>query len=379
MRSASITHLTSQNLARPAHTGRPGQSDVPVVLSPAGLAHALVAYSASRVDLTRARAVLTDGVPRFGDLVLAAVTGVGQHARLENQHGRKAPLTEGVQVVAAYGTRYAPDQFEAVVPDDLGPCELVAAGGIAGRVLSQHAQVKDATRIEPIGILLDAGGRRLNTTDGAWFPTTPHSGVDPVVMLVTGSSMNSGKTTTGAMLCRGLRAAGFQVGAAKVTGTGAGNDMWAFHDNGARPVVDFTHAGYPSTWQVPLEELVRIYEQSVDHLAAAGCDVAVIEVADGIYQPETAALLRHPAVRARHDGILFAATDPLCATAGYGWLREQGFEPLAVTGVLSASVLGTREFTAVIDHPVWDSSALSDATRAAHLVRTLLERREAAG
>ncbi|MFC7404081.1 DUF1611 domain-containing protein [Georgenia alba] len=370
MRQASITDPRSDitaDLASPAHL---------VEIHPDDVTASLVAYTASRVDLTRTRAVLTEGVPRFGDLVLASVTSVGHHARLENVHGRKAPLVEGTRVVVAYGRRYAPDQFEAVVPEDLGPCQLVAAGGVAGRVLSRHARVRGATELEPVGLLVDPSGRRLNTTDGAWSPPAAPAGPGPVVVLVAGASMNSGKTTTGAMLCAGMRAAGLRVGAAKVTGTGAGNDLWAFRDSGAHHAVDFTHAGYPSTWQVPVEQLVEVFLQSLDHLAAAGCDVVVVEIADGLYQPETAALLRHPVVQARHDGLLFAATDPLCATAGLGWLRDNGLEALAVTGLLSASVLGTREFTTAVDHPVWDSAVLSDGGHAGQLHATLLERRK---
>jgi hypothetical protein len=44
-------------------------------------------------------------------------------------------------IIVAYGHRYAPDQFEAYVPEDLGPCHLVAGGGVAAR------EAERATRI----------------------------------------------------------------------------------------------------------------------------------------------------------------------------------------------------------------------------------------
>ena len=44
------------------------------------------------------------------------------------------------------------------------------------------------------------------------------------VLIVAGTAMNAGKTTAAARLIKGLQRAGLRVGAAKVTGTGAGGD-----------------------------------------------------------------------------------------------------------------------------------------------------------
>ncbi|WP_349829146.1 DUF1611 domain-containing protein [Brevibacterium litoralis] len=365
-----VTHHTQA-------VGLPAGTDLPAVL-----AGSVRAHTTGRVDLDRAVDLAVAGAPRVGDLVLARVTSVGQHARVENPYGRKPSIHPGATVVLAYGHRYAPDQFEAVVPDDLGPCHLVAAGGIASRMISKNLRVKNATTIEPLGLLLDAEGRRLSTFDGAWArPVTalhverPDPCDGPVVLVVTGSGMNAGKTTSAATLCHGLRAAGYRVGAAKVTGSGAGNDTWSFHDHGAHTVVDFTHAGYPSTWRTPVADLVTVFEDSLAHLAADGCEVVVVEFADGVYQEETGALLSHPVILSRTDGILYAATDPLSGTAGVDWLRRNSRDPLAVTGLLSSSVLGTREFTVHADHPVWNTELLSDGAHAGRLVRALREDR----
>jgi len=102
--------------------------------------------------------------------VLAAIESIGQHARIEQRDGRRATLFPGDEVVVAYGHRYAPDQFEAAIPEDLGPCELVAAGGVAARVQSAHGRMSEATRLTPVGLLADGAGRRLNVRDGALAP-----------------------------------------------------------------------------------------------------------------------------------------------------------------------------------------------------------------
>src|SRR5205814_1140562 len=129
-------------------------------------------YSVRRVDLSDVSDVVTDVRPKAGDLVLARVTRLGQHQHLEFVNGRRSRLWPGDEIVVAFGARYAPDQYEAVVPDDLSPCHLVAGGGIAGRVVSRHANIKPATDIEPLGLLLNAQGV-INVRGAALGPSPP--------------------------------------------------------------------------------------------------------------------------------------------------------------------------------------------------------------
>src|SRR5918992_1305105 len=173
--------------------------------------------------------------PDPGDLVLARVDQLGKHARIERTDGRRSALFCGDEIVVCYGNRYATDQYEAEVPSDLGECHLVAGGGVAARVLSQHGMVGNATAITPIGLVGDRKGRRLNLRDWGLPPGAP-SAQRPPTIAVVGSAMNAGKTDTAAHLVRGLAAAGFTAGAAKVTGTGSGGDTWLYVDAGASAV-----------------------------------------------------------------------------------------------------------------------------------------------
>ncbi|GAA1393747.1 hypothetical protein [Luteococcus peritonei] len=289
--------------------------------------------------------------PRAGDLVLARVVAIGKHTRLESPWSRRQMLFVGDEVVVAYGDRYAPDQFEAEVPDSLEVTNLVAAGGVAGRVTAQHASIDDATVIEPLG-LVGRGGVPLNLHDVA-----PHRarreharrpGERPRLVTVLGTSMNSGKSTTLASLINGLTAAGLDVAAGKATGTGAGGDPRMFADAGARTVLDFTDFGYPSTYRVGYEELKTLVLSVISALASADTDVVVLEIADGIYQGETARLIADPEVQGWIDTLLFAAGDALGATKGVDLLADLGLQVAAVSGVLTASPLATREADAVL-------------------------------
>lgn len=345
-------------------------TDTPLAVEASRIARAKIAYSVRRVDLDRPLTVVADGrAPRHGDLVLAEVVKIGQHTKLELTTSRRAALYRGDEVVVAFGARYAPDQFLAELPDDLGDCDLVAAGGCAATVAAQHSSMKDATRIRPVGLLAAADGEVLNVADGA-VPQPPQPLIHVPTILVAGTSMNAGKTTTVASLVHGLTAAGLRVGAGKFTGTGAGGDRYSFADAGAAEVLDFTDMGHVSTYRVPVEHLAQVAARMHDTLAARGVDVIVLEIADGVLHSETCELLAHPAVADRVDGAVFAAGDAAGALLGVARMRECGQRVLAVSGLLTASPLATREAQTWLDVPVYGTPDLCDAT----LATALLER-----
>lgn len=310
------------------------------------LAGVRIAYSARRVERDAMATLLRGPIkPRAGDLVLARVDRLGQHQRIELPHGRRAQLYEGDEIIVCYGDRYAPDQFEAVVPDRLEECHLVAGGGIAARMLSRHGGMKRPTTITPLGLVGDADGHRLKLAD--WALVKPAATARrPYTIAVAGTAMNAGKTTTAANLIKGRVKAGFKVAAAKVTGTGAGGDRWTLVDAGAHVVLDFTDAGYASTYRVPAPQVEHIMNQLCGHLAAEAPDLIVLEIADGLFQDETARLLVSPTFAERVDGIIFAAGDALGALAGVEWLRRRHLPVQAVSGLLTASPLAIREAAA---------------------------------
>jgi hypothetical protein len=343
---------------------------VVVPLSPERLARAKLAYTVGPVRPEFLASIVgSKKPPRAGDVVLARVESIGHHRSVELPTGRKSLLYPGDEVVVCYGNRYAPDQFEAVVPDDLGPCDLVAAGGLAARMVSAHASTGSPTRLRPIGLLGGADGNPANLRQWG-LPAAPSVDIaaHPTILAVVGTAMNSGKTTSAAHLVRGLVQAGRRVGAAKVTGTGAGPDFFHLCDAGAHAVHDFTHAGHPSTYRLGPAAVEEIFTTLVDHLALAGVDVVVLEVADGLLQPETASLVHSSLFARRVDGVLFAAVDAMGAQSGVQWLRRAGLPVLGVTGVLTSSPLACEEAAMVTGVPVLVPAALRDPAQALQLI-----------
>jgi hypothetical protein len=312
--------------------------------------------------------------PKPGDVVLARLERLGHHTRLHLPDGRRRQLFVGDAVVLAYANRYASSQYEAVVPEDLGPCHLAAGGGIAARVTERNHRIRrGATAIQPLGLVTTrAGEPPLNLASFARpRPPRPQPGALPVLAVV-GSAMDSGKTTAAAHLARGLSQLGRRVGYAKVTGTVAAGDPWLVADAGAEIVLDMADAGYASTYGVPSEALDEILLSLLGCLQQeGGLDAAILEVADGLLQPETAALLASERFDSLVNGILFAARDSMSALLGVDRLRRDDHRLLGLTGTIEASPLERRE-AATAGLPFFRRRDLADPQTAAKLLATAL-------
>lgn len=309
--------------------------------------------------------------PGLGDVLLARVCEIGQHKALQGPTGRRQILFQGDEVVVAYGDRYAPDQFEAHRPQQLTVTHLAAGGGLAADVVAQHGDMDDATLLEPLGLLTLDGEHPLNLRDVApcavrSTQAQPRTG--PTTVVVLGSSMNAGKTTTAACLVRGLTASGRTVHAGKSTGTGAWGDPGLFLDAGAAAVRDFTDFGYPTTYRLDHTELRDLVTSVHAELSQGDPDVVVIEIADGIFQGETAHLVADPELGRTVDAVVFASGEALGAVAGVDRLRAHGLPVAAVSGALTASPLATREAAGALDLPVIDTYHLCEGSVADELL-----------
>jgi hypothetical protein len=325
-----------------------------------------------RVDPnTAVRLLKGAAVPQAGDVVLARIDALGHHANLHLPCGRRRHLFVGDEVVLAYGNRYASSQFEAVVPGTLGPCHLVAGGGMASRAVSWHRSiVRGPTRITPLGLVGRADGRRINLRDFALRPLhLQDAGAGPTTIAVLGTSMDSGKTQSACFLARGLIAAGLRVGYAKATGTGAGGDVGWLEDAGADPVLDFTDVGMASTYLARMDDLEQGMETLLATIKAKGVDAILVEVADGVLQRETAALLQSETFNRCIDAVVLAAQDSMGAMAGVEWLRRCCPRPvLAISGVLSASPLQEMEAKTATQLEVFSREGLADSVNAMKLL-----------
>lgn len=320
-----------------------------------------ISYALRRVPASSFRRLLPrPEPPQVGDIVLARVETIGKNVALDLPTGRRCGLHPGDFIAVVFGNRYATLQFEGYARCDGDRCDLLSVGGLCGLVASKHDTVPDPSRLRIEGALGDADGRPLRLQDAA-VPDGPRPGHGrPRIVVVLGTAMDAGKTHTARSVILGLRREGAKVAGIKLTGTAAGRDTFAMLDAGACVALDFVDGGLPSTYLCPLSDLLTLYRRLVDHAAAQGATWVVVEIADGVIQGETAALLASTRFGTSVDAWLLAANDALGVAGAVGLLRPLGIKPLAVSGIVSRSVLGRREVEACTQIPCLTAAELEE-------------------
>jgi hypothetical protein len=279
--------------------------------------------------------------PVIGDVLLCQVLSPSLHGRVETADGSRAKLYPGDRIACVVGNRYATSLLEGIGEVDGPNSDLLSASGVCGRCVGRSEKASRPTGLRVLGQAF-LGGEPLNVRSFA-LPSPPAPSVEPAWVVVVGSAMDSGKTTACTSLIHGLAAAGYRVGAAKLSGTASARDWCSFRDAGAVPVLDFLDVGWPSTAGCSEEQLHAIVAGLVGHLRTASVDVAVVEIADGLLQTETNALISLLGGHLGSFRTVLTARESLAAVAGVERLARAGHDVVAVSGVLTNSHLAARE------------------------------------
>jgi hypothetical protein len=112
----------------------------------------------------------------------------------------------------------------------------------------------------------------------------PAPGPAVPIVLVIGTSMSSGKTSSARVLIRELHGLGLRVAAGKVTGAARYRDILSFRDAGASAVFDFVDEGLPSTICSP-EVFAPALDRMLCRITACQPDVAVVEAGASPLEP----------------------------------------------------------------------------------------------
>jgi len=319
-----------------------------------------IKWSYATHSVTRRPSVLRDVVckiekggppPRPNDVILAEVIEINRHKRVELVEQRKSKLFPGDVLGLAYGHRYATRQWRGRVPGDMETCHMLSVGGVCGEVVDMAPHMGPPTILRPLGYLQDDNGLRVNLREYGICPAMD-VGVRPAVVLVVGSSMDSGKTTAAFSTVYGLTRSGAKVAAAKLTGTACMKDLLLLSDAGATEVLDFSDAGHASTAKCGAAELSRIAASIITNFAAEHPDYIVLEIADGIVQDETRVLLEALRDMSCIDYVIYTCNDTMGIINGVQRLREGGMNVVAISGWVACSPLARDEAQAVTELPV---------------------------
>ncbi|MCJ7771659.1 MAG: hypothetical protein MUP22_00840, partial [Desulfobacterales bacterium] len=284
---------------------------------------------------------------------------LGFHKTLESASARIHMIHDRTQAVFVFGNRYAPDHFEGLVPETIGDVvDLIARSGLVGEMKCQNELISSPTKLRMLGYICDTTGKVVNTRDYVLIKPkkTVRNAPRAKVILCIGTSMNSGKSYAAAACCYALSSVGKTVRAAKVTGTANLKDILLMEDSGAQHVADFSYFGFPSTYMLERGDLMRIFNAIDMKYGNNPRNYLVIEIADGIFQRETAMLLQEPEVRSRIHKLVFCAADSAGVVGGLQVLRESfDLSPCAISGLCTSSPLAIREIAEFSDIPILKS------------------------
>src|SRR5689334_23849940 len=194
--------------------------------------------------------------PKAGDvIVVRALTDSTTYNMLELPTGRLAKINPGDLLLGVLGRRRALKGFVGDVPETVASGDrlhLLNMGGVIGRCTGHHSSLSDAIELEVIGLACDEDGKVLNIAD-ACLPSRTHLGETAPIVMIAGTSMNSGKTVAATELIKQATRAGLRVAAGKLSGVACLRDTLNMADHGAVTTASFLDCGLPST--VDIEDL----------------------------------------------------------------------------------------------------------------------------
>lgn len=270
-----------------------------------------------------------------GDYVVGEVVSPPNRlSRIELASGRMVEVAKGDLIVGAFGVRYA--TLEAVggwqgIGQDR-QMEALTGAGLFGKSTSRSAMLPSLLSLAYKGHVL-VEGKKATMRD--YVPEVPEREFGLPVVLMVGTSMSAGKTTSAKVIVRLLVEAGLSVIGAKLTGAGRYRDIQTMQDAGAESIFDFVDAGLPST-VVPEGEYRPALRNLLSRMAGVEADVLVAEVGASPLEPYNGATAIDeigPNVRC----TVLSASDPYAVA---GVTAAFGKRPDLVTGLATSTQAG---------------------------------------
>lgn len=270
-----------------------------------------------------------------GDYVVGKVASPPNRlSRIELANGRMVEVAKGDLIVGAFGVRYATLEtvggWQGIGHDR--QMEALTGAGLFGRSTSRSTLLPLLLSLAYKGHVL-VEGRKATMRD--YVPEVTEREFEFPVVLIIGTSMSAGKTSSAKVIVRLLEEKGLSVIGAKLTGAGRYRDIQAMQDAGAESVFDFVDAGLPST-VVPEKEYRHALRNLLSRMAAEEADVLVAEIGASPLEPYNGAAAIEelgPNVRC----TVLSASDPYAVT---GVIAAFGHRPDLVTGLATSTQAG---------------------------------------
>jgi hypothetical protein len=229
----------------------------------------------------------------------------------------------------------------------------MTSAGLFGAVTSMSQVIPPTLRLTYLGHVV-RNGKKVRMSDFAIHSS--HKSFSVPTVLLVGTSMSAGKTTTGRLIVHELAGMGYKVIGAKLTGAGRYRDILSFRDAGADAVFDFVDAGLPST--VEPESVFRdAIRPLLRHIDSLQPDFLIAEAGASPLEPYNGTA----AIEELNDNVRYTV---LCASDPYavvGVEKAFGLVPDLVTGPAtstSAAIDLVRKLTGVPALNVMDPDSI---------------------
>lgn len=157
-------------------------------------------------------------------------------------------------------------------------------------------------------------GKQLNIKQKMLFKPTNTMKSDIPLIIVTGTSMDSGKTTVATEIIKTLTHMGMKLAGTKLTGVGALRDLYKMQDYGVYNAVSFVDAGITSTANIDDKSMVEMTKGAIEYLSKDKPDAIIIEFGDGLMgRYGVDAILKMPEIQKNVRLHIGCAGDPIGA------------------------------------------------------------------
>lgn len=250
----------------------------------AAVAVDIMASSAGRCRLPETVELASYIVAQEGyALAVRALEDKAVYNVVENTEGAFITIKKGDVIVGALGERQALKGYSGRIPRRIqtgDTLNVLNMGGIIGLCTSDHPDLGPALRVEVLGaVVAEIGGIRghARIQDHALDPIYTLTESAPLIM-VSGTSMDTGKTYAAAQIIRGLTARGLRVAAAKLTGAALLRDVRAMEAHGAVAGASFMDVGVVTSTNKDMPPFAKAL---ITGLGQHDPDAIVLELGDG--------------------------------------------------------------------------------------------------
>jgi Domain of unknown function (DUF1611_C) P-loop domain len=272
-----------------------------------------------------------------GDYVVGKITTpTGKHPVIELPNGRMMEVMEGDLVVGAFGIRQA--TLEAVgswqdIPEDL-TMEALTEGGLFGKATSVSFIVDNLPTMVYEGHIISNDEKVCMKDFVENRPLIKYN--CPTIMMI-GTSMSSGKTTTARVIIHELKKLGLKIVGAKFAGAGQFHDILSMQDAGADAVFDFVNAGMPSSIADP-EDYRECLKKLLTLIAEAKPDVVVAEAGASPFEPYNGSIVLEE-IKEQICCTVMCASDPY---AVLGVIESFNLTPDLISGIVTDTTAGVN-------------------------------------